>query len=547
MSDLNAKTKFIFITGGVVSSLGKGLASASLASILQCRGFKVRLRKLDPYLNVDPGTMSPFQHGEVFVTDDGTEADLDLGHYERFSGVSARSSDSTTTGKIYQRVIDRERHGDYLGATIQVIPHVTNEIKEFILRDLDDEDFVLCEIGGTVGDIEGQPYLEAIRQLAYDLGRERTMFLHLTLLPYIPTAGELKTKPTQHSVKKLQEYGIQPDMLLCRSQMAIPENEKRKIALFCNIREENVIQALDVSNIYQVPLAYSKEGMDKAVCRHFNLPCPDADLSRWENIVEILKAPEGEVKIAVVGKYVKLLEAYKSLNEALNHGAIANKHKVKIKWIDSEELENNNPDDYLSDVSGILVPGGFGSRGTNGKIEAVKYARIHNIPFFGICFGMQMAVIETMRNVLGVSNANTTELDENCTPVVGLMTEWDKDGAKQIRHKDGDLGGTMRLGAYDTVLKEGSLVASIYNTTKISERHRHRYEVNINYKDELEKAGMEITGFSPDGNLPEIVERKDHPWFVGVQYHPELKSKPFAPHPLFVEFIKASIKQSRLV
>ena len=547
MSELNPKTKFIFITGGVVSSLGKGLASASLAAILQSRGFKVRLRKLDPYLNVDPGTMSPFQHGEVFVTDDGTEADLDLGHYERFSGVAAKRSDSTTTGKIYQRVIDKERHGDYLGSTIQVIPHVTNEIKSFITSDLENEDFVLCEIGGTVGDIEGQPYLEAIRQLAYDLGRERTMFVHLTLLPYIPAAGELKTKPTQHSVKKLQEYGIQPDMLLCRSQMPIPENERKKIALFCNIKEENVIAALDVSNIYQVPLAYSKEGMDKAVCRYFNLPCPEADLRRWEEIVTTLKAPEGEVRIAVVGKYVKLLEAYKSLGEALTHGGIANKYKVKIKWIDAEELEKGNVDEWLSDVSGILVPGGFGLRGTAGKIAAVKYAREHKIPFLGICFGMQMAVIETMRKVLGIKNANTTELDENCEAVIGLMTEWDKDGAKQIRHKDGDLGGTMRLGAYDAILKAGSKAAEVYGTTKISERHRHRYEVNIKYKNQLAQGGMLISGTSPDGKLPEIVERPDHPWFIGVQFHPELKSKPFAPHPLFVEFVKASIKQSRLV
>ncbi len=547
MSELNPKTKFIFITGGVVSSLGKGLASASLASVLQCRGFKVRLRKLDPYLNVDPGTMSPFQHGEVFVTDDGTEADLDLGHYERFSGVAAKKTDSITTGKIYQRVIDKERHGDYLGATIQVIPHVTNEIKEFIISDLEDEDFVLCEIGGTVGDIEGQPYLEAIRQLAYDLGRERTMFLHLTLLPYIPTAGELKTKPTQHSVKKLQEYGIQPDMLLCRSQMPIPENERKKLALFCNIKEENVIAALDVSNIYQVPLAYSKEGMDKAVCRYFGLPCPEADLSRWEKIVETLKAPEGEVRIAVVGKYVQLLEAYKSLSEALNHGGIANKYKVRIKWIDAEVLEKENPDEWLADVSGILVPGGFGLRGTAGKIAAVKYAREHNIPFLGICFGMQMAVIETMRNVLGIKNANTTELAEDCEAVVGLMTEWDKDGAKQIRHKDGDLGGTMRLGAYESVLAPNSKAAEVYGTTHIFERHRHRYEVNIKYKSQLAQGGMLISGTSPDGKLPEIVERPDHPWFVGVQFHPELKSKPFAPHPLFVEFVKASVKQSRLV
>ena len=547
MSELNPKTKFIFITGGVVSSLGKGLASASLAAILQSRGFKVRLRKLDPYLNVDPGTMSPFQHGEVYVTDDGTEADLDLGHYERFSGVAAKRSDSTTTGKIYQRVIDKERHGDYLGSTIQVIPHVTNEIQHFITNDLSDEDFVLCEIGGTVGDIEGQPYLEAIRQLAYDLGRDRTMFVHLTLLPYIPAAGELKTKPTQHSVKKLQEYGIQPDMLLCRSQMPIPENERKKIALFCNIKEENVIAALDVSNIYQVPLAYSREGMDRAVCKYFNLPCPEADLSRWEKIVETLKAPEGEVRIAVVGKYVKLLEAYKSLGEALTHGAIANHYKVKIKWIDAEDMEKEGSEELLSDVSGILVPGGFGLRGTAGKIAAVKYAREHKIPFFGICFGMQMAVIETMRNVLGVKNANTTELDENCEAVIGLMTEWDKDGAKQIRHKDGDLGGTMRLGAYDAVLKEGSKAAEIYGTTKISERHRHRYEVNIKYKSQLAQGGMLISGTSPDGKLPEIVERPDHPWFIGVQFHPELKSKPFAPHPLFVEFVKASIQQSRLV
>ena len=547
MSELNPKTKFIFITGGVVSSLGKGLASASLASILQCRGFKVRLRKLDPYLNVDPGTMSPFQHGEVFVTDDGTEADLDLGHYERFSGVSAKRSDSTTTGKIYQRVIDKERHGDYLGSTIQVIPHVTNEIKNFIISDLEDEDFVLCEIGGTVGDIEGQPYLEAIRQLAYDLGRERTMFVHLTLLPYIPAAGELKTKPTQHSVKKLQEYGIQPDMLLCRSQMPLPENERKKLALFCNVKDENVIAALDVSNIYQVPLAYSREGMDRAVCRYFNLPCPEADLSRWEKIVETLKAPEGEVRIAVVGKYVKLLEAYKSLSEALTHGGIANKYKVKIKWIDAEDMETGNPEDLLSDVSGILVPGGFGLRGTAGKIAAVKYAREHKIPFLGICFGMQMAVIETMRNVLGIKNANTTELDENCEAVVGLMTEWDKDGAKQIRHKDGDLGGTMRLGAYEAVLKVGSKAYDVYQTEEISERHRHRYEVNIKYKNQLAQGGMLISGTSPDGKLPEIVERPDHPWFIGVQFHPELKSKPFAPHPLFVEFVKASVKQSRLV
>ncbi len=541
-------TKFIFITGGVVSSLGKGMASASLASILQARGFKVRMRKLDPYLNVDPGTMSPYQHGEVFVTDDGAETDLDLGHYERFSGVSCHKTDSITTGKIYSRVIEKERHGDYLGATIQVIPHVTNEIKEFILSDLHGEDFVLCEIGGTVGDIEGQPYLEAIRQVAYDLGRERAMFIHVTLLPYIPTAGELKTKPTQHSVKKLQEYGIQPDMLLCRSQIPLPENEKRKIALFCNIREENVIPALDVSSIYEVPIAYSHEGMDTQVCKHFGIECKKApDLSKWEHIVDVIKHPEGEVRIAVVGKYTQLLEAYKSLGEALTHGGIANNYKVKVKWIDSELLEKNDPAEYLNDVSAILVPGGFGQRGTNGKIAAIKYAREHKVPFLGICYGMQMAVIETMQNVVGIKNAYTTELRPDCEPVVGLMTEWEKDGSTETRKHDGDLGGTMRLGAYPCVLDKNSLVYKIYGTDKISERHRHRYEVNMKYADVLKKAGMVITGKSPDGKLPEIVEIPDHPWFIGVQFHPELKSKPFAPAPLFVSFVKAAIDKSRLL
>ena len=545
---MSENTKFIFITGGVVSSLGKGLASASLASLLQARGFKVRMRKLDPYLNVDPGTMSPYQHGEVFVTDDGAETDLDLGHYERFSGVPCRKTDSITTGKIYQRVIDKERHGDYLGATIQVIPHVTNEIKSFILSDITDEDFVLCEIGGTVGDIEGQPYLEAIRQVAYELGRERSMFIHVTLLPYIPTAGELKTKPTQHSVKKLQEYGIQPDMLLCRSQMEIPQNEKRKIALFCNIREENVITALDASSIYQVPISYAKEGMGRQVCRHFNIPTSDnLDLSKWENILDNIRHPEGEVRVAVVGKYTQLLEAYKSLNEALTHGGIANRYKVKVKWIDSELLEKESPEDYLKDVSAILVPGGFGQRGTEGKIEAIRYAREHKIPFLGICLGMQMAVIETMRNVAGIKNAGTTEFDANCEPIVGLMTEWDKEGAKEIRHKDGDLGGTMRLGAYECVLEANSLVAQIYGKNKISERHRHRYEVNMKYAETLQRSGMKITGRSPDGKLPEIVEIKDHPWFVAVQFHPELKSKPFDPAPLFVSFIRAAIDKSRLI
>lgn len=546
---MNSQPKFIFITGGVVSSLGKGLASASLASLLQSRGFKVRLRKLDPYLNVDPGTMSPYQHGEVFVTDDGTEADLDLGHYERFSGVPAKKTDSITTGKIYQRVIDKERHGDYLGATIQVIPHVTNEIKDFILSDVTDEDFVLCEIGGTVGDIEGQPYLETIRQVAYDLGRDRAMFIHVTLLPFIPTAGELKTKPTQHSVKKLQEYGIQPDMLLCRTQMDIPQNEKRKIALFCNIREENVIAAKDAANIYQVPIAYSKEGMDTQVCQHFGIDCDKpADLSKWEKIVDIIAHPEGEVRVAVVGKYTQLLEAYKSLGEALSHGGIANRYKVKIKWIDSEDIEKDGAAAHLNDVSAVLVPGGFGSRGTEGKIKAIEYARENNLPFLGICFGMQMAVIETMRHLAGIKDANTTEIaGGSCTPVVGLMTEWDKEGAKQIRTKDGDLGGTMRLGAYESVLAPDSLVRRIYGCDRISERHRHRYEVNISYEPVLNKAGMRIVAKSPDGKLPEIVERPEHPWFVGVQFHPELKSKPFDPHPLFVSFIQAAIKKSRLL
>lgn len=545
---LENKAKFIFITGGVVSSLGKGLASASLASILQCRGFKVRLRKLDPYLNVDPGTMSPLQHGEVYVTDDGTEADLDLGHYERFSGVPAKRTDSITTGKIYQRVIDKERHGDYLGATIQVIPHVTNEIKDFILSDVTDEDFVLCEIGGTVGDIEGQPYLEAIRQVAYDLGRERAMFIHVTLLPFIPTAGELKTKPTQHSVKKLQEYGIQPDMLLCRCCCEIPQNEKRKIALFCNIREENVITARDAESIYQVPIAYSEEGMDKQVCKHFGIDSDKpADLSKWHHIMDVLHHPEGTVKIAVVGKYVQLLEAYKSLGEALTHGGIANRFKVKIKWVDSEDIEKDGTDVHLNDVSAVLVPGGFGQRGTDGKIMAIRYAREHKIPFLGICFGMQMAVIETMRDLAGIKNAGTTEFGADCEPVVGLMTEWDKDGAKEIRHKDGDLGGTMRLGAYPCCLAPNSLVAKIYGSDKISERHRHRYEVNLAYEKVLNDAGLFVVGKSPDGKLPEIVERKDHPWFIGVQFHPELKSKPFAPHPLFVSFIAAAIEQSRLL
>ena len=539
-----SQTKFIFITGGVVSSLGKGLASASLASILQGRGFKVRLRKLDPYLNVDPGTMSPYQHGEVFVTDDGTEADLDLGHYERFSGVSATKNDSTTSGKIYQNVINKERRGEYLGATIQVVPHVTNEIKDFILSNLDDEDFVLCEIGGTVGDIEGQPYLEAIRQIAYEFGRARVMFIHLTLLPYIPTAGELKTKPTQHSVKKLQEYGIQPDMLLCRSQKQIDANEKRKLALFCNVKEENVITALDVNNIYEVPIAYAKEGIDRAVCNHFGIECEQnlPDLSKWEHILEVMNKPQGVVKVAVVGKYTQLLEAYKSLGEAIKHGAIANRVKADIDWIDCEKVEKEGAEKYLKDADAVIVPGGFGKRGTLGKIKAITYVRENKIPFLGICFGMQMAVIETMRNLAGVQNADTTEFAQDCVPVVGLMTEWQKEGLKQTRSKDSDLGGTMRLGAYPCRIKKDSKAYEIYQKEEISERHRHRYEVNPEYEDVLLKNGMQICGKSPEGRLPEIVERDDHPFFIGVQFHPELKSKPFAPHPIFVALIKAAVK-----
>ena len=544
---LSSKTKFIFITGGVVSSLGKGLASASLASILQGRGFKVRLKKLDPYLNVDPGTMSPYQHGEVYVTDDGTEADLDLGHYERFSGVATTKYDSITSGKIYQRVINNERRGDYLGATIQVIPHVTNAIKEFIFSDLTDEDFVQCEIGGTVGDIEGQPYLEAIRQIAYELGKDRVMFVHLTLLPYIPTAGELKTKPTQHSVKKLQEYGIQPDMLLCRSQMPIDQNEKRKLALFCNVKEENVVTALDVGNIYEVPLAYAREGIDRSVCNHFKIECQEhhSDLSKWQKIVDIVQNPKEKVKIAVVGKYAGFLEAYKSLSEAIKHAAIANFAKADIVWIDSEKLETGSVDDALKDAEAVIVPGGFGKRGTRGKIMAIKYAREHNIPFLGICLGMQLSVIETLRNVAGISNAGTTEFDPNCTPVVGLMTEWQNGSVTEKRNENTDLGGTMRLGAYPCRLQKGSKVAEIYGCSEISERHRHRYEINLAFEKELNQSGMLISGKSPDGKLPEIVERPDHPWFIAVQFHPELKSKPFAPHPLFTSLLQTAIERKK--
>ena len=540
-------TRFIFITGGVVSSLGKGLASAALGALLQARGFKVRLRKLDPYINVDPGTMSPYQHGEVFVTDDGAETDLDLGHYERFTGVSARQSDNVTTGRIYSDVIAKERRGDYLGATIQVIPHITDAIKKFLLDDLNDEDFVLCEIGGTVGDIESLPFLEAIRQLGNELGPERSMYIHLTLLPYIPTAGELKTKPTQHSVKELLGVGIRADVLLCRADHPLPEAERRKISLFCNVRNEAVIPALDVDSIYRVPISYHNEGLDGQVCRHFGLDVPAPDLSRWNNIVARATKPEGEVKIAVVGKYTGLLDAYKSLAEALTHGGIANNVKVNMDWIDSEIFEGEDAVQYLDGVHGILVPGGFGERGVEGKISAVRFARERNVPFFGICLGMQMAVIEMARNLAGITGAGSTEFGPCDDPVVGLMTEWLQGNDLVKRQEGGDLGGTMRLGAYECVLRQHSRVRDIYDIGTISERHRHRYEVNTKYVELLEKKGISFSGMSPDGVLPEIVEIPDHPWFVGVQFHPELKSKPFAPHPLFTSFIEAAVHQSRLV
>jgi len=541
-------TRFIFITGGVVSSLGKGLASASLAALLQARGFKVRLRKLDPYLNVDPGTMSPYQHGEVFVTDDGAETDLDLGHYERFTGVPGKQSDNVTTGRIYSEVIAKERRGDYLGATIQVIPHVTNAIKEFAQADVDGEDFILCEIGGTVGDIESLPFLEAIRQMRTDLGAARTMFLHLTLVPYIPTAGELKTKPTQHSVKELQNVGIQPDMLLCRADREIPPGERRKIALFCNVKETRVIPGLDADTIYQVPMALHAEGMDKEICDYFGLAAPEPDLSMWEGIAERVLRPEGEVTIGIVGKYTELLDAYKSLSEALSHGGIANNVRVNLKWVNAEVFEKEEDALLqLEDVHGILVPGGFGERGVEGKIAAARFARERKVPYFGICLGMQMAVIEAARHLAGMDGAGSTEFGE-CEPqVVGLMTEWERDGIVEKRSEDSDLGGTMRLGAYECHLKDGSHVKEIYGKSVIFERHRHRYEVNVSLKAKLEETGLVFSGMSPDGVLPEIVELPGHPWFIGVQFHPELKSKPFDPHPLFTSFIKAAIEQSRLV
>jgi CTP synthase len=540
-------TRYVFITGGVVSSLGKGLASAALGALLQARGFSVRLRKLDPYLNVDPGTMSPYQHGEVFVTDDGAETDLDLGHYERFTGRPASQADNITTGRLYQEIIAKERRGDYLGSTVQVIPHVTDAIKAFITTGNEGVDFVLCEIGGTVGDIEGLPFFEAIRQLGNELPRGSTAFIHLTLVPFIPSAGELKTKPTQHSVKELRSIGIQPDVLLCRTDRRLPRDERRKIALFCNVRPEAVIQALDVQSIYDVPIAYHTEGLDREVLAAFGITnAPEPDLARWREIAETIADPDGEVTVAIVGKYTGLRDAYKSLNEALIHGGIANKVKVNLEWIPSETFEGRDVAAYLEDVNGILVPGGFGERGSEGKIQAARFARTHGVPYFGICFGMQMAVIEAARDA-GIEGASSTEFGPTDEPVIGLMTEWMKGAELETRERNGNLGGTMRLGAYEAVLAGGSKAAEIYGTTRISERHRHRYEVNTRYRNRLEAAGLRFSGLSPDGLLPEIVERPDHPWFIGVQFHPELKSRPFEPHPLFASFIGAAVEQSRLV
>lgn len=540
--------RYIFITGGVVSSLGKGLASAALGALLQARGYSVRLRKLDPYLNVDPGTMSPTQHGEVFVTDDGAETDLDLGHYERFTGNPCNRMDNITTGRIYQDIIAKERRGDYLGGTVQVIPHVTDAIKNFVLDGNESYDFVLCEIGGTVGDIEGLPFFEAIRQLGNELPRGDAVFIHLTLMPFIPSAGELKTKPTQHSVKELRSIGIQPDILLVRCDRPIPPNERRKLSLFCNVRESAIVPALDMKSIYDVPIAYHNEGLDREVLSAFGITgAPAPNLSRWTEISERVNNPEGEVKIAIVGKYTDLKDAYKSLMEALVHGGIANNVAVTFEWIDSEIFDSEDPASTLEPVNGILVPGGFGERGTEGKVAAAKYARERNIPYFGICFGMQMAVIEAARNLVGIEKANTTEFGPCEEPIVGLLTEWTRGNQMETRHKGSDLGGTMRLGAYPARLKPDSKISAIYGDTEISERHRHRFEVNADYCARLEEAGMTFSGMSPDGTLPETIELRDHPWFIGVQYHPELKSRPFDPHPLFSSFIEAAVENGRLV
>ena len=540
-------TKYIFITGGVTSSLGKGLASASLASLLQSRGLKVHLKKLDPYLNIDPGTMSPYQHGEVFVTDDGAETDLDLGHYERFTGVPTRKNDNITSGKIFSNVLMKERRGDYLGATVQIIPHVTNEIKEFVLDNTKNDDVVLCEIGGTVGDIEGLPFFEAIRQLRNDLGKENTLFIHLTLVPYLESSREFKTKPTQHSVKEVLGLGIQPDILMCRCERPLPDDSKKKIALFCNVNNNCVIPAEDVNNIYEVPRNLHKYGLDKEVCNFFKLKTKKPDLRKWEVIEKRISNPEGEVTIGLVGKYNTLEDSYKSLVEALIHGSISNNVKLNIEWLDSEIFEKKKKIDTLNKINGILIPGGFGIRGTQGKINAANYARLNNVPYFGICLGMQIAVIEAARNLLGLKKADSTEFAKTKDPVIGIMTEWMKKNKTIKRSVNGDMGGTMRLGAYECLLKKKSKIFDIYKKSKISERHRHRYEVNLNYLKKLEKCGLKFSGLSPDGSLPEILELENHPWFIGVQFHPELKSKPFDPHPLFVSFIEAAVKRSRLV
>ncbi len=540
--------RYIFVTGGVVSSLGKGLASASLASLLQHHGYKVRIRKLDPYLNVDPGTMSPYQHGEVYVTDDGAETDLDLGHYERFTGVTSKQSDNITSGRVYQKIINKERKGEYLGATVQVIPHVTNEIKAFISNDIHDEDFVICEIGGTIGDIESLPFIEAIRQFHNDNDRSNSLFLHVTLVPYIDSSGELKTKPTQHSVKELRSLGIQPNILLCRSDREIPREERKKIGLFCNVSQDCVIQAINADTIYEVPMNLKNEGLDKRVLDYFHLESKNIDLKMWSQVSKHVLEPDGEVTIGIVGKYTGLADAYKSLNEALSHGGIFNNVKVHLKWVESEELNKSNIREKLTGCHGILVPGGFGERGAEGKILAINYARTTNIPYFGICFGMQLAVIEMARNILGIKDANSSEFSNCSNSIVGLMTEWSNSQNKiEKRSENSDLGGTMRLGAYKAKLKKGSKVHGIYQSENITERHRHRYEVNSKFEEQFEKEGVLFSGYSPDGLLPETVEIKDHPWFIGVQFHPELKSKPFDPHPLFKSFINAAKINSRLV
>ncbi len=545
--------RYIFITGGVVSSLGKGLASAALGALLQARGYSVRLRKLDPYLNVDPGTMSPFEHGEVFVTDDGAETDLDLGHYERFTGVPARNTDSVSSGRIYSNVLEKERRGDYLGKTIQVVPHVTNEIKKFIEIGNDEVDFMLCEIGGTVGDIEGLPFFEAIRQFTHDRPRGECIFMHLTLMPYLAASGELKTKPTQHSVKELQSIGIAPDILVCRSEHPIPDKERQKIALFCNVRKEHVVAAYDLKSIYEAPLAYHREGLDQAVLDAFNIsPAPKPDLRVWEDVVDRIHNTDGEVKVAIVGKYVQLEDAYKSIKEALTHGGLANRVKVNVEWVDAEIFDTEDPAPHLEGFHAILVPGGFGERGTEGKIKAAEFARTRKIPYLGICLGMQMAVIEGARNVAGIKDAGSEEFDHEAgkkrfEPVVYHLKEWVQGNHKVERSVKDDKGGTMRLGAYSATLKDGSNVARVYAGTDIEERHRHRYEVDMRYREKLETCGLQFSGISPDGRLPEIVEWKDHPWFIGVQFHPELKSKPFEPHPLFADFVRAAVETSRLV